>query len=56
MTRTKYRNRSSDELSVFVSLAVAIGILISAVATMWIWTTTSHGTKPAIVGNAIAIP
>lgn len=53
---SRYRSRSRDDLSVLVSLTMAIGILVSAVATMWIWSIVPHRTTTPIVQNASEIP
>jgi len=37
-----YRLRSRDDLAVFISLAAAFAILISAVAGMWVWSFVSE--------------
>ena len=31
------RSRSGDELGVLISLAIAVGMLIGAVASIWLW-------------------
>ena len=33
------RSRGDDDLGVLISLAIAVGMLIGAVAAMWIWGT-----------------
>ena len=56
MVVSRYRSRSHDDLAVIVSLTMAIGILVSAVATMWIWSILPHRTTTSIVPNASEIP
>ena len=36
------RSRGDDNLGVLISLAIAVGMLIGAVAAMWIWSTMSE--------------
>lgn len=54
MNKPRYRSR--DDLSVFISLAVAIGILVSAIVTMWLWSVIPRGVESAIVENIPEIP
>jgi len=39
------RIRGDDDLRVLVSLAIAVGMLIGAVAAIWLWSTMSESTK-----------
>lgn len=56
MAVNKYRQRASDDLSVFISLATAIGILVSAAATMWLWSVIPQGLETVIFERVSEIP
>ena len=49
------RSRSEDDLGVLISLGIAVGMLIGAIATIWITSAISDtvGTAISIGGNTI---
>jgi hypothetical protein len=45
------RSRSDDDLGVLISLTIAVGMLIGAVAAMWIWNTMSESIDVLTIGK-----
>lgn len=50
------RSRGDDDLGVLISLAIAVGMLIGAVAAMWIWGTMSESMKAVRSFHANELP
>jgi len=50
------RSRGDDDLGVLISLAIAVGMLIGAVAAMWIWGTMSESMEAVRSLHANELP
>ena len=50
------RSRGDDDLGVLISLAIAVGMLIGAVAAMWIWSTMSESMEAGMSLHANELP
>ena len=50
------RSRGNDDLGVLISLAIAVGMLIGAVAAMWVWSTMSESMEAVMFLNANELP
>jgi len=50
------RSQCDDDLGVLISLAIAVGMLIGAVAAMWIWGTMSESMEAvrSLHGNELS--
>ena len=50
------QSRGNDDLGVLISLAIAVGMLIGAVAAMWIWSTMSESMESVMSLHANELP
>jgi hypothetical protein len=50
------RSQGNDDLGVLISLAIAVGMLIGAVAAMWIWSTMSESVEAVMSLHANELP
>lgn len=50
------RSQGNDDLGVLISLAIAVGMLIGAVAAMWIWSTMSESVEAVMSFHANELP
>lgn len=50
------RSRGYDDLGVLISLAIAVGMLIGAVATIWLWGAMSESTEAIMSLHANETP
>ena len=50
------RSRGDDDLGVLISLTIAVGMLIGAVAAMWIWSTMSESMEAVRSLHANELP
>jgi hypothetical protein len=50
------RSRGDDDLGVLISLAIAVGMLIGAVATIWLWGAMSESTEAVMSLHANEMP
>jgi hypothetical protein len=56
MGMSKRYAQSRDDLTVFISLAAAVGILVSAAIVMWIWSSISENMVTVTVEKGSGIP
>ena len=50
------RSRGDDDLAVLISLAIAVGMLIGAIAAMWIWSTMSESVEAVMSLRSLELP
>lgn len=50
------RSRGDDDLAVLISLAIAVGMLIGAVAAMWLWGAMSESMEAVMSLPANELP
>jgi hypothetical protein len=50
------RSRGDDDLGVLISLAIAVGMLIGAVAAIWLWGTMSENMEAVMSLHANELP
>ncbi len=50
------RSRGDDDLAVLISLAIAVGMLIGAVAAMWLWGAMSESMQAVMSLHANELP
>jgi type III secretory pathway component EscT len=50
------RSRGDDDLAVLISLAIAVGMLIGAVAAMWLWGAMSESMEAVMSLHANEMP
>jgi hypothetical protein len=50
------RSRGDDDLAVLISLAIAVGMLIGAVAAIWLWGAMSESMEAVISLHANGLP
>ena len=50
------RSQGDDDLPVLISLAMAVGMLIGAVAAMWLWGTMSESVQAVMSLHANELP
>jgi hypothetical protein len=50
------RSRGDDDLGVLISLAIAVGMLIGAVAAMWVWNMMSESMEAVMSLQANELP
>ena len=50
------RSRGDDDLGVLISLAIAVGMLIGAVAAIWLWGTMSENMEAVMFLHANELP